>query len=53
MSLLCVLCGKTIVQSDTPVHYGVCAGCPTDKLEDWQKEIIENSNKGYGKKSQV
>ena len=43
MSLICVMCGKTIVLSGTSVHYGVCAGCPTSELKDYQKFMIENS----------
>lgn len=41
MSLFCVMCGKEIVMSDTPTHYGVCASCPTNELSPEQKKQIE------------
>jgi len=31
MSLICKKCGKIIVMSNNPDHYGVCASCPLDK----------------------
>ena len=40
MSLFCVMCGKEIVMSDSPTHYGVCAACPTNKLTEAQKKMI-------------
>lgn len=27
MSLICVKCGKIIVMSNNPDHYGICASC--------------------------
>ena len=41
MSLFCVMCGKEIVMSNSPTHYGVCAACPTNKLTEAQKKKIE------------
>jgi len=41
MSLFCVMCYKTIVESDHPPHYAVCSACPTNQLTDTQKEKIE------------
>lgn len=41
MSLFCVMCGKTIVISDHPTHYGVCSSCPTMELSNEQKKQIE------------
>lgn len=41
MSLFCAMCGKEIVMSDTPTHFGVCAACPTSELTETQKELIK------------
>ena len=41
MSLFCVMCGKEIVMSDSPTHYGVCSACPTNELTNEQKKQIE------------
>jgi len=46
MSLICVVCGKVIVMSDNPDHYGVCAACPSNNLTKQQQEKI---NRGFGK----
>ena len=43
MSLFCVMCGKEIVMSDSPTHYGVCAACPTNKLTESQKKKIKEA----------
>ena len=43
MSLICVKCGKIIVMSDNPDHYGVCAGCDSNDLTPVQQAKI---NKG-------
>jgi hypothetical protein len=43
MSLICVICNKIIVQSDTKNHYGKCSSCPTDKLTEGHIRMIEES----------
>jgi hypothetical protein len=40
------MCGKYIVMSDSPTHYGVCAACPTEELTNEQQKIIE---RGFSK----
>jgi hypothetical protein len=50
MSLFCVMCSKTIVLSENPDHYAVCSACPVMDLTQVQKKIIEDSNRGYGRK---
>lgn len=45
MSLICIVCGKVIVMSDNPDHYGVCASCPTDKLTEEQEGKIRKGMK--------
>jgi len=47
MSLICVVCGKVIVMSDNPDHYGVCAACPSNNLTKQQQEKI---NRGFFRK---
>lgn len=42
MSLICIVCGKIIIMSDNPDHYGVCAGCPVNGLTKEEKEKIIN-----------
>lgn len=45
MSLICVVCGKIIVMSDNPDHYGVCAGCPSNNLTEEQERKIRGGMK--------
>lgn len=51
MSLICVMCNKTIVQSDNPDHLGVCSACPTNELTDEQKARFEESNENFARLS--
>jgi hypothetical protein len=44
MSLICAHCGKTIVMSDNPTHYGICAGCPISEVTQSEKDLI---SKGF------
>ena len=44
MSLICAHCGKTIVMSDKPTHYGICAGCPINDVTQEEKNLI---SKGF------
>jgi len=46
MSLICVMCGKVIVQSLTPNHYGVCSRCNANELTPEQKDQIKKGIKG-------
>jgi DNA-directed RNA polymerase subunit RPC12/RpoP len=41
MSLLCVQCGKVIVQSNNLDHYANCSRCDITKLTPEQKAKIE------------
>lgn len=43
MSLICVRCGKTILMSSNPDHYGVCAGCGVNGITDKEVAKIEAS----------
>ena len=45
MSLICAQCGKTIVISDTPEHYGICSSCPHTELGSM---IVEKSSELFG-----
>ena len=40
MSLICVVCGKVIVMSDNPDHYGVCVACPSNSLTKQQQKKV-------------
>lgn len=44
MSLICSQCGKIIVLSETPDHYGICAACPIPK-----EESITDEKPKFGK----
>ncbi len=46
MSLICVQCGKIIVMSANPDHYGNCHGCPVENLTPEQQALIA---KGFKK----
>jgi hypothetical protein len=41
MSLICVQCGRIIIMSDNPDHYGNCLTCPVSTLTDAHKAQIE------------
>jgi DNA-directed RNA polymerase subunit RPC12/RpoP len=40
MSLICVQCGKIIILSNNPDHYGNCHRCPVEALTEEQKKLI-------------
>jgi hypothetical protein len=40
MSLICAECGRTIVLSGNPDHYGICCSCPMP-ISDEAKQILE------------
>ncbi len=51
MSLMCANCGRTIVLSEHPLHYGVCSVCGntmTDEERDRAKIfILEHTPREY------
>ncbi len=53
MSLICVMCDKTIVLSDTPDHLGVCSACPTSEITEAQKARFEESSKRFAELSRA
>jgi DNA-directed RNA polymerase subunit RPC12/RpoP len=48
MSLICAECGKIIIMSNNPDHYGKCHGCPFP-ISDRAKELIEKSSREFKK----
>jgi predicted RNA-binding Zn-ribbon protein involved in translation (DUF1610 family) len=38
--LICIMCGKTIIQNEKPVHYAVCSHCDVMQLTESQKKRI-------------
>lgn len=46
MSLICVMCGKIIVMSNNPTHYGVCSGSDCNP-KDLTKEQEDKVSKGF------
>jgi hypothetical protein len=42
MSLICVQCGKIIIMSNNPDHYGNCSSCDVTNLTPEQKRTIED-----------
>lgn len=49
MSLICCACFNVTVMSEHPDHYHCCHKCDSSNLTDEQKNMIEESNKNFGK----
>ena len=43
MSLICARCGKVIVMSGNPDHYGCCSECGVVGITEEEKRKIEDS----------
>ena len=41
MSRICARCGKTVVVSNHPDHYMMCAACGVNNMTEAEKKLIE------------
>lgn len=49
MSLICVRCGKIIVLSTNPDHFGACGACGAGQLTEEEKKQIKHSSEYFNK----